>query len=266
MRGLDRHSRGGHATVRDCTVCGKDCQPAYFQLWWTARPAHTCAELARTIAEPLAPAARNCEEWAGWIEAADTHLWRTLWRTPLKDVDNALVSAAARLLQHGTRGDIAGACAALRAHGPAEGETARIPGISALWRNGRSYIFPPEICWVRCEKHRAWCGIGARRSANRRAAARLLDKRRAIALWLIADRSRSCEEAEARRNCCALAQTPSIGDGPRMRFKPAGRAARWIRDDAGMLALEHGAETWATLAPALGRWEAVAAQALGQTL
>jgi hypothetical protein len=229
---------------------------------WEERPTNTCLELARVAAEVLTVRARSCEEWKQWTQAATRYLWWLLWRTPVKHVDDALVSATARFIQKHARDDDVGAmCAALRIHRPSMGEVARITGGARVTNHPGLYAPPPEACWVRCEKHRAWCAVGLRKVESVHGLERCLAKRRIVGLCIIAAQSRSCEEFRARRAC-----TPSnlpITGGYDMRFVPAGRS-KWIRDDqSGTIKIMYDAASWAALAPGLEPWEAVTAKALG---
>jgi hypothetical protein len=267
MRKPAPHRLDGHITVQDCTVCGRTCNVDTFRLHWEQRPASTCIELARVAAEILTVASRDCRDWRRWVRAATRHLWWILWRTPLRDVDDALASATARFLRkHARDNDIAAMCASLPTHGPNAGEMARFPSRfqSRAFHQRRSP--PPQACWIRCERHRAWCAVGLRKVDPVHGLDRSLTKRRVMGLRLIAEQSRSCEEFHARRTQSHIPHTTRFGDSHNMSFAPAKRG-RWTREEQQRTArpgrqVGYEAAIWGTLAPALAPWGKIAAQTL----
>jgi hypothetical protein len=264
MKRLVAYNGGGQVTVRDCVLCGRSCGVARFRMGWEERPTNTCLELARVAAEVLTVRARSCEEWKQWTEAATRYLWWLLWGTPVKHVDSALAAATMRFIQKYARDqDIGAMCAALDAHGPSAGEAARITGGPRAGGSQSYYAPPPQVCWVRCEKHRSWCAVGLRRVQSVRGLERCLVARRTVGLHFIAAHSRSCEEFRARRTSASITNDPDTRAGYDIRFAPVARS-KWVRDDqAGTLTLRYDAASWTSLAPALGPWDKIAAKALG---
>jgi hypothetical protein len=112
------------------------------------------------------------------------------------------------------------------------------------WRN---------VSWIRCADHGLWCAVGQHRDIF----AHYERKRQILAAHFIAAHSRSCDDFRLRQKIAASTEHPT-------RFVPAARG-RWIRRDqpeGDRITLISSATEWSHLAPALGSWQAVTAEAL----
>jgi hypothetical protein len=255
MRKLRKRQPTTRIGIPNCRVCGRNCTAGPpFHLHWQQQTAFRCTELAAIACELLTTRARSCHQWDQWHQTAARYLWTTLRESPTKHVDNTLVSGAARFIHRRSGGtDIADLCAATLTHHPLITETARIrhaPRINnSIWQS----IQPAEARWVRCEDHGSWCAVGVHRGGR----VSPTQMRHAISLRLIADRSRSCEEFQARYQ--AAAWQPYLMDTHHkhiMSFNPVGRD-RWMRNDGlveARLKLSYGGTTWLPLIPSLDPW------------
>jgi hypothetical protein len=203
-----------------------------------------------------------CEQWEQRADACAHRLRQLPWDTQGGHPEQALVPAMLGFVRkHSGDARLAALCSALGTHQPGMGDVARLPdalmrGDSRARRNAES----PRTRWVRCDKHGAWCAVGAFRNDDK--ARRDATNRWVVAMHAIATASRSCEEFRARRKRIPDIALWCANSGQYGTFAHVA-PGKWMRVDKGPgIAVHCNTIAWGALPPALDDWDAVAAASL----